>query len=127
MGDGVGYDFAMELSDASSDNAKETVQKLIRFVKKTCKRVLKVLTVATPSAGGRAYIYAGMDAGYEYLLTIGTKHNSHFNHHETAKLSEDFQQKRPYKKDDIGIVVDPVLDQLVEEEGNVWFLCKMIK
>ena len=125
MGTGVGYDFASERRDALTDNEKQRVEKFIIYVQKTCQRVLKVMTVASPTAGGRSYIYAGMDAGYQYLMTIGMEHNTDFNTHKTEELSEEFQRKPAYKEGDV--VVDPVLDKLVEKEGKVWFLCKMIK
>ena len=125
MGIGVGYDFAIERRSALTENEKQKVEKFISFVNKTCQRILKILTTARPTAGGRSYIYAGMDAGYQYLMTIGKENIYDFITHKTTKLSEEFQRKPAHKEGDD--IVDPVLDKLVEKEGNVWFLCKKIK
>ena len=67
----LGYDFKLELMEAKNTNEREKLKQFIRVVEKSCKRILKVVTAAKPSVGGRSYVYAGMDAGYQYLMTVG--------------------------------------------------------
>ena len=119
----LGYDFKLELREAKNTNEREKLKQFIKVVEKSCKRILKVVTTAKPSVGGRSYVYAGMDAGYQYLMTVGTGEINIAMTHHMKKLNKLFREKPPKK---IGEeIVDPVLDELVEKEGNKWFFCKV--
>ena len=118
----LGYDFEVEFKQAKDTNEREQLKRFIAVVEKSCKRILKVVTNAKPSAGGRSYIYAGMDAGYQYLMTIGKDKINAATVHHMKKLNRLFGEKPPTK---IGEeIVDPVLDDLIEKGGNKWFFCK---
>jgi hypothetical protein len=122
FGEGVGYNFENELQ-TTNPLAKMAVTKLKSYAEKKCHRIIKVMTSADPSAGGRAYIYAGMDAGYDILMTL--KKNNPFrmvSFFKTDELSSRFQEKRPYKEGNK--VLDPVLDQFIADHGTKWYLCK---
>ena len=121
---GMGYDFSLELQ-ASGVLAKLAAKKIKNYTERKCRRVLKIITVSDPSAGGRAYVNAGMDAGYKFLLTFN-KNNplQKISVTKTATLSEEFKKKGPYKEGNR--LVDPVLDPIVANYGNEWFLCKRL-
>jgi len=119
----LGYDFELELTEANDALEREQLQRFIQLVKKSCKRILKVVTTAKPSVGGRSYIYAGMDAGYQYLMTIGKDNDTHAVCHHMEKLNKLFRDNPPKKHGEE--MIDPILDKLVEKEGNKWFFCKV--
>ena len=123
-GTGIGYDFSQELAK-TEDNEKQAAQNLKRFTEQKCQRIIKVFTVSFPSVGGRAYIYAAMDAGYQSLLVFEKEKGAGFTSFETATLSEQFQKQenKPYTKGGY-MVVDPVLDPFLKKHGNQWFFCK---
>ena len=119
----LGYDFELELTEANDALEREQLQRFIQLVKKSCKRILKVVTTAKPSVGGRSYIYAGMDAGYQYLMTIGKDNDNHAVCHHMEKLNRLFRDNPPEKHGEE--IIDPILDKIVEKEGNKWFFCKV--
>ena len=118
----TGYDFSLEL-ETSGVLAKLSAKKLKYFAERKCQRILKVITVSDPSAGGRAYVNAGMDAGYQYLITFKKKNPLRkISVTKTAKLVEEFKKKEPYTAGNN--LVDPVLDPFIANYGNEWYLCK---
>ena len=119
----IGYEFELESKEASNAFEREKLQQFITLVKKSCKRILKVVTTAKPSVGGRSYVYAGMDAGYQRLMTIGKDKVTHAMTHHMQTLNRLFSENPPHENGDE--IVDPVLDELVEKEGNKWFFCKI--
>ena len=122
-GSGIGYDFSLELATPDRDK-KQAVGELKRHAEKNCQRIIKIVTCAFPTVGGRAYLYAAMDAGYNSLLVL-EKGKKDFTSFKTAKLSEDFQKEanRPTKKGS-SMIKDPVLDPFIEKYGTDWFFCK---
>ena len=121
-GEGVGYNFAVERMEALDANKKDDMEDNINFIQENCHRVIKILTTASPSVGGRAYIYAAMDAGYQSMITMGKDHMGKIKIHKMAALSKRFQSEPAYKEGND--VVDPVLDKFVQMQGDVWFFCK---
>ena len=122
-GSGIGYDFSMELAKTENDE-KQAAQNLKRFTEQKCQRIIKVFSL--PSVGGRAYVYAAMDTGYQYLLVFEKKEEDGFTKVKTATLSEEFQKEenKPYVKGGF-MVVDPVLDPFLKKHGKHWFFCKL--
>ena len=122
FGGGVGYTFESELL-TTNPLAKMAVTKLKSYAERKCQRIIKVMTSADPSAGGRAYIYAGMDAGYDILMTLNKSNPFRMiSFFKTNELSEQFQEKRPYKEGNK--ILDPVLDPFIADHGTKWYLCK---
>ena len=119
----LGYEFDLELKEANDVLEREQLQRFIQLVKKSCKRILKVVTTAKPSVGGRSYIYAGMDTGYQYLMTIGKDSVNHAVCHHMEELNRLFRENPPKKHGEE--IIDPILDKLIEKEGNKWFFCKV--
>ena len=134
---GTGYDFVLETKKGEA-TAKVAALKLKKYAKRKCKRIIKVsLPVGKDPALGRAYITAGMDAGYGILMTFNT--NNPFRKIfivKTQKLVESFEEKPTIQKPkrlgklqfqatpNSKRVIDPVLDKFVANYGNNWYLCK---
>ena len=123
MGAGLGYDFGVELRTKTPPN-KLAARILKLKAERKCQRVIKIHTAAFPSAGGRAYVNAGMDAGYQYMMTFN-KNNllQKISVVRTATLAQEFQEN-PVHMNDSGEVVDPVLDPFIARYGYYWYLCK---
>ena len=125
MGKGIGYDFTAEIIDGINFN-KVAAEKLKNEAEEKCKRIMKVITVSNPSAGGRAYVYASMDAGYELLMAFDRLNPGKISVVQTATLSEEFQQN-PVKIQiiqDQTTLIDPVLDPFELKHGVHWYFCK---
>ena len=120
----TGYDFLLE-SKKSGSRAKIAAKKLKIFANRKCKRIIKVsIPAGKDRTLGRAYITAGMDAGYEFLITFNTKNPLRkIFVISTEKLVKSFEEK-PASDPVVGNAVDPVLDEFVDNYGNDWFLCK---
>ena len=121
------YDFELEYREVTTAKELERLERFIKVILKDCKLILKVISASRPSAGGRAYIYAGMDAGYQYLMTIGKDRTSPFGTdavaHHMDKLNRLFEDNPVRINGDE--IIDPVLDELIEKEGNRWYFCKI--
>jgi hypothetical protein len=125
MGQGLGYDFKAEIIDCTNFNIV-AAEKLKKAAEENCKRVMKVITISNPSAGGRAYVYASMDAGYELLMAFDRFNPGEISVVKTATLTEEFQQN-PVKIQTIQDqpkLIDPVLDPFEEKHGVHWYFCK---
>ena len=121
-GPGIGYDFDTHEINVS----EETLEKFKKQAEKGCKRIMKVVTFADPSAGARAYIYAAIDAEYRVLMSyhrkIGEVDIEKISIKNLNELSKQFQKQKPVVRN--GKLVDPVLDPLITKIGNIWFFCK---
>ena len=121
-GGSLGYDFASELASTSLINRK-AARKLKNKAEKKCRRIIKVVNVATPRAGSRAYVYAAKDAGYETLLTFNkSKLLNKISNTKIDYLLKAFIEKPVQKKGNT--IFDPVLDRFVPKAGNLWYFCK---
>jgi hypothetical protein len=108
----IGYDFATEIQSGDL-KLKKVFEEIKMWAKYVCKWTLKVFNVQPdPRAGGKAYIYAAMDAGYDIFVVLDEDKEAGYLAYDIKEVVEEFQ-------------TPGWMNNFVEDHLRLdWFFCK---